>query len=258
MNDSSVKRIILLVDDEKHLLTSLRDYLVHEKFEVLLARSGEEALEMIEGSAKPDLIVLDISMPGMGGVGFLRRISSSEGVPSHPVLVLTARSTMQNFFENIAVDGFLAKPCEESVLVRKIREILSIRQASAQQTTRTTRKILLAEDDDSVAKNIIRTASQAGYEVERVLSGPEILEKAAGDRPDIILIKGILPRLNGSAAAALMDVMPSIKSIPVVLYDETLKGDEPSSRLNSVKCIKRILRTSEPDLLIQTVAALLK
>lgn len=248
---------ILLVDDEKHLLKSLRDYLVHEHFDVILAQSGEEALTVLEKGPQPDLIVLDISMPGMGGTGFLRCISSTDGVPSHPVLVLTARSTMQSFFDDIAVDGFLAKPCEEAVLLRKIREILAARKAAAQKTVRSVMKILLAEDDEVVAKEIMRIAAQAGYEIELVCSGPEVLEKSTGSKPDLILLKEILPRLNGSAAAALIDVMPSVKSIPVIIYDETAKEDDISPRASRLKCVKKYLKTSDADILIRAVAAIL-
>ena len=68
-SDTTRKEHILLVDDEKHLLVSLRDYLTFEHFTVTTAQSGEEALEVLE-RITPDLIVLDISMPGMGGMGF--------------------------------------------------------------------------------------------------------------------------------------------------------------------------------------------
>lgn len=253
-----VKERVLLVDDEKHLLVSLRDCLIHENFEVILAQSGEEALALLEEKPGPDLIVLDISMPGMGGMGFLRRISSPEGIPSCPVLVLTARSTMKNFFDNIAVDGFLAKPCEEGKLVRKIRQILAARKAKPAKEARAVRKILLAEDDATIAHDLVTAVSRAGFEVELVKSGPEVLEKAASGRPDLILMKEILPRLNGSAVAGLMDVMPSVSTIPVVLYDETKKDQESSPRLGALRCIKKVLKTSEAAALIQAVRSVLE
>jgi DNA-binding response OmpR family regulator len=84
------KKYILVVDDDEHLLQTLVDFLAFKGFETAGARSGEEALIKLS-ERKPDLVILDISMPGMGGVGFLRRITDAEGRRQCPVLVLTAR-----------------------------------------------------------------------------------------------------------------------------------------------------------------------
>ena len=65
---------ILLVDDHEHLLTTLGDYLRFEGFDVLTAPDGRQGLMRIR-ERSPDLIILDVSMPGMGGCEFLDRIS---------------------------------------------------------------------------------------------------------------------------------------------------------------------------------------
>ena len=69
---------VLLVDDDTSLLVTLSDFLKFEGYHVVTADSGEEALRRLE-EIRPDLIILDMSMPGMGGVGFLKAISSSGG-----------------------------------------------------------------------------------------------------------------------------------------------------------------------------------
>ncbi len=255
MSDEKKDRI-LLVDDEKHLLISLEDFLVFDNFDVTVAQSGEEALEQLK-TITPDLIVLDISMPGMGGLGFLRRISSSDGKPKYPVLVLTARSAMEKFFDTIDVDGFIGKPCQEDELARKIREILSRRKAVAAKKERTTKKLLLAEDDAAVSAQISKAAAESGYDIEIVESGPEVLEKAAAEKPDVIIVKEVLPRLNGSAVAGLVAVMPSISAIPVVLYDETLsEQEEVKERYGNVKCIKKVLLSNDASAIMGAVKAL--
>ena len=248
---------ILLVDDEEHLLISLSDYLAFDNFKVTVARSGEDALKQLE-EIEPDIIVLDISMPGMGGLGFLRRISSSEGKPKYPVLVLTARSAMEQFFETIDVDGFIGKPCEEAQLAGKIREILAQRKAVTKRQERSRKKILLGENDSQVADKISEAAQNAGYDIDTVSNGPEVLEKAAADKPDLIVMKEVLPRLNGSAVASLVAAMPSVSTIPMVLYDETLTNqDESTARYGHLKAIKKILTTHEPAELLETIGGLL-
>jgi DNA-binding response OmpR family regulator len=257
MSESGKKKI-LLVDDEKHLLVSLKDYLTFENFEVVTAKSGEEALKVLD-KVDPDLIILDISMPGMGGVGFLRRISNSDGMPKYPVLVLTARSAMRDFFNTVEVDGFLEKPCEEVELLGRIRKIFARRSGSGGARDTGRRRILLAEDDASVAVRLSEAFAGAGYDVEVVRSGPEALEKATTVKPHLILMKEILPRLNGSAAASLIEVMPSISTIPVVIYDETRAGTPDAAvRRSEIKCIRRIVNSNDSAALVKAVGELVQ
>ncbi|NQT93034.1 MAG: response regulator [Lentisphaerae bacterium] len=66
MAETSVKKRILLIDDDTSLLTTLSDFLSFEGYEVVTADSGEQGLRRLQ-TTEPDLIVLDMSMPGMGG-----------------------------------------------------------------------------------------------------------------------------------------------------------------------------------------------
>ncbi len=248
---------ILLVDDNKNLLITLADYLTFSGFDVDKARSGEEALRRIEREP-PDLIVLDISMPGMGGIGFLKRITEDGDKPKYPVLVLTARSAMESFFSTISVDGFLCKPCPEEHLVQKIKEILTSRAAATRRQQSKARRLLLAEDDEEILGGVVKAFTGAGYEVQVVSSGPEVIEKAPVARPDIIVLKEILPRMNGGVVASLIGTMSSTKSIPVVLYDETMRpghGGRYGARMP--EGVDRFLTTTEPGALLAAVNEIL-
>jgi len=252
MSSGSGKESILLIDDEKHLLISLRDFLASEGFEVKVAQSAEEGLKVVQ-SMSPDLIILDISMPGIGGLGFLREIAGPDGRPRYPVLVLTARSRLEEFFNKVDVDGFLAKPCEESVLLRRIREILAARRAAAGRTGQL--KVMLAEDDHRPAEAIRAALEARGWLVSHVTSGPEVLEKAPIEKPDIIVMNEILPRLNGSAAASLLCVMPSLAGTRMVIYDETLSESEDlPPKYARLRSVKKVLHTREPSAIADAIS----
>jgi CheY-like chemotaxis protein len=253
MNVESKDRI-LLVDDEKHLLISLTDFLTYQGFEVIVARSGEEALKRCE-QTPPDLIILDMSMPGMGGIGFLKYISDAEGKPRFPVIVLTARAHMKDFFSNLAVDGFMGKPCDEDALARKIREVLAEKRSRKVKATRAQKLVLLAEDDAGFQAGLRLALQHAGYQVEVVASGPAILEKAVQCKPDILLLKEILPGLNGSAAVNLLAVMPSLKNVPVIIYDEQA-NPATMKRAEAMPSIKAIVPSSAPGALLEALAGL--
>jgi len=113
---------ILIVDDDEHLLMSLGDLLRHEKYDVSTATSGEAALGILEKSP-PDLIILDICMPGMNGIAFLKAMSSRTHC-AIPVLVHTVRSNLAGFMESLCVGGFVPKPCESTALLEQIRGIM--------------------------------------------------------------------------------------------------------------------------------------
>ncbi|MEI8138893.1 MAG: response regulator [bacterium] len=243
---------ILLVDDEPHLLISLADYLVSERFDVVTASSGEDALRKLE-ETRPDLIVLDISMPGMGGLGFLRQITSGEGKPLYPVLVLTARSMLENFFDSVAVAGFLTKPCDENKLLRTIRKILATHQKQPARSSGQKLTVLLAEDEPLLAQGMTDVFVAAGYNVVNVENGPDVLDKAVTLTPDVVVMKDVLPRLNGSAVARLIDVMPSLSGLSVVLYGAKVEGVNPVV----AKCVKLHLSTNHPKDLLKALQSVL-
>jgi DNA-binding response OmpR family regulator len=244
---------LLLVDDEKHIRLSLGDHLSHEGFNVTTAINGEDALEKLK-EMSPDLIILDISMPGMGGTGFLRHISREDGSTIYPVLVLTARSSMKEFFESIHVDGFMGKPCREAELVSMIREITDHhRQAGAKQT-RKRKQILLAEDQETIAQSIISSLQDAGFEVSLVTNGPDVLEQCVTVKPDLFLLKEVLFGLNGSAIASMLQVMPSARTTPIIVFDQT-RSDQlpPPNVVDSIQNLKAFVCSANPGQLTRAV-----
>jgi CheY-like chemotaxis protein len=98
---------ILLVDDEAWFRTPAAIMLRQGGYHVDCAASGEEALQLLE-SIHPDLILLDLVMPGMGGLSFLRRIRADERFAAMPVIVLSAVSDGQPGTEALALG---AKAC---------------------------------------------------------------------------------------------------------------------------------------------------
>jgi len=249
---SGVTYRILLVDDEQHLLISLKDYLISEQFDVVTASSGEEALAKLDDT-NPDLILLDIFMPGMGGLGFLRKIAGDDGHPRYPVLVLTAISILENFFESVLVDGFLTKPCDENKLVRTIHKILAPHQKKPTRIQGRKLSVLLAEDDPQLIPGITAVFSRAGFSVVNVKNGQDVLDEAVTLKPDVVVMKDMLPRLNGAAVARLIRVMPSLSSIPVVLYGMNAGDAKPDLS----GCVKQYLPTNHPKTLLTAVQAVL-
>jgi two-component system KDP operon response regulator KdpE len=111
---------ILLVDDESAIRRALRPPLMELGFEVVEAIRGEEALQLLR-SATFDAVLLDINMPGIGGIETLRRIRSSS--PKLPVLMLTVRDAEDEKVKALeeGADDYITKPFSTRELIARIR-----------------------------------------------------------------------------------------------------------------------------------------
>jgi len=214
-----MKRKILLVDDDASLLATLGDFLTSEGYEVALAESGEEAMRLLR-QISPDLIVLDMSMPGMGGMGVLERLTRRDGSLRHPVLVLTARAMMAEYFANKQVDGFIAKPCDPEDLSLEISRILfqrgSDQQAPAPVAAAPT--LLLGESDAARNTELCEALRQAGFEVTGLFNGPALVEAAILTTPSVIAMRLELEGQSADAIVSLLSRMSKTRDVPTIVY----------------------------------------
>ena len=113
---------VLLVDDDVELCALHQEILESEGFEVSLAYDGESGVEAM-ASSPSDIVVLDIMMPGMGGIETLRQIRRSSGVP---ILMLTARGDDIDRILGLELgaDDYVPKPCTPRELVARLRAVL--------------------------------------------------------------------------------------------------------------------------------------
>lgn len=234
------KKKILLIDDDTSLLVTLSDFLRFEGYDVTTAESGEQGLKKL-APVNPDLVVLDMSMPGMGGIGFMNEVCSADGKPSHPVLVLTARANMAEFFADVQVDGFVAKPCSPEDLLMEVSRILFLQSGHKPEDGQDGRaqkavKVLIGEDDPMETESLRHAFTGAGFIFSSVDRGPDVIEQAIVQRPDLIVVKYILSKMNGDAVAEMLQEMPNTRDIPVLLYDSlgSLKGNEQVRGVSTV------------------------
>jgi len=115
-------KTLLLVDDDRELCAMLAEYLSHEGYSVDSVHSAEAALQALEQSV-PDLLVLDIMMPGMSGLELLQQLRPRLRVP---VLMLTGRGEAIDRILGLEMgaDDYLSKPCHPRELSARIKAIL--------------------------------------------------------------------------------------------------------------------------------------
>src|SRR5216684_2343456 len=122
-------RKVLLVDDEDSLRKVVKDLLERDGYIVSEARDGVQALDQVD-RVGPDIIVLDLNMPGLDGYGVLSRLRSRPATADIPVIVLTAKSDEDNevrVFE-LGADDFLTKPFRARALSARLEAVLGRRR----------------------------------------------------------------------------------------------------------------------------------
>ena len=125
-----LKRKVLLVDDEDSLRRVMKDLLEREGYIVSEARDGVQALDQVDRTG-PDVIVLDLNLPGLDGYGVLSHLRSRPATADIPVVVLTAKGDEDNevrVFE-LGADDFLTKPFRARALSARLDAVLGRRHS---------------------------------------------------------------------------------------------------------------------------------
>jgi CheY-like chemotaxis protein len=122
--------LILVVDDYQDAREMYAEYLQFSGFRVAEARNGNEAVEQAV-ALKPDLILMDLSLPGMDGWEATRRLKADEATRHIPIVALTghALAGASEGARRAGCDSFVTKPCLPDDLVVEVRRMLGVKQA---------------------------------------------------------------------------------------------------------------------------------
>jgi len=117
---------VLVVDDEPMARTLLRLMLVRAGFEVSEAENGFDALEKVEGNL-PDLILLDVMMPGMDGFTVCQKVRAREETADLPIIMLSAKTDSDSINRGLLVGAtkYLTKPISPEELTKHVRSALN-------------------------------------------------------------------------------------------------------------------------------------
>ncbi|WP_456475113.1 response regulator [Candidatus Pyrohabitans sp.] len=116
---------IMVIDDEPDILAMVDMILSKKGYDTILVESGAEALEILK-KTRPDLILLDLMMPGIDGTEFLRRLRADENIKDLPVVVVSVRSTIEKESREALelANHYITKPIDIPMLYATIKEML--------------------------------------------------------------------------------------------------------------------------------------
>jgi DNA-binding response OmpR family regulator len=181
---------ILVVDDEERYVRLMEANLVSEGYEVIKAMSGQDAVEVV-GSQRPDLVLLDVMMPGINGLQACQRIREFSSVP---IIMVTAKGEEQDRVKGLDVgaDDYIVKPYSATELLARVRAVLrrsELSKGTFQQTVfkHGTLTIDFARAEVFNGGTTIflsateyRLLLQFAHNVGRIISSDELLENVWG------------------------------------------------------------------------------
>jgi len=258
----STQKKVLLIDDEYDLQQLVKITLKSKGHLVETANNGIEGLAKLE-VMRPDLIILDMNMPKMGGMEFYQKICDGGDKPRFPVLVLTARANMEQMFKTLNIDGFMAKPFEIEQLLHEVDTIIKRRANPSMKINstgvRVPRKICIVENDPVALNKVGSAFLSAGYIVNPAQSGTEGIERIAEGVPDIALIKLGLNDIPGDMVILKLKMMAKTQDVTYILYTpRSAESNTVADKIGHKEGIDQFVQYVEPEDLLKSVVEVLE
>ena len=241
---------VLVIDDDPVVRELLPRRLSGLGVHVAAAASGEEGLRLA-AILLPDLITLDVLMPGMDGWTVLTTLKSTPELANIPVIMLTIVDDQKTGFALGAVE-YLIKPINTERLVALVdlhRRDHIVKESAGDY-------ILIVEDDPSLRELLHRNLDQAGWLAIEAPDGRAALAQIAKRHPSLILLDLMLPELDGVQVIDELHATPEGRSIPIIVL--TAKHLMPSERQRLNRSVAQILQkgTYSSEELLRTICTL--
>lgn len=241
---------VLVVDDILPNVKLLEAKLTSEYYDVLTAMNGEEALKKV-AEESPDIVLLDVMMPGMDGFEVCARIKSTPESAHIPVVMVTALTDVQDKVRGLesGADDFLSKPINDMALMARVRSLVRLKMstdewrmrentanqlgvvdenATAMSESTEKANILVIEDKDFELRKIEETLDEDNHNVMAAESGAEAMELIASHDFDVILVSLNLADEDGLRLCSHLKSNERSRSVPIMM----LAADEDMKRIS--------------------------
>lgn len=230
---------VLVVDDILPNIKLLEAKLSSEYYDVLTASSGAEALEVIKTGA-PDIVLLDVMMPGMDGFEVCRRIKSNPETAHIPVVMVTALTDSTDRVKGLeaGADDFLSKPLNDTALMARVRSLVRLKMTVDEWRTRENTatqlgvvesatsamnepvegaKILIVEDQSFDSDKFIQTLAVDKDEVVVVESGSDAMGHITATDFDLVAVSLNLQNEDGLRLCSHLRSSERTRSVPILM-----------------------------------------
>ncbi|MEI8293459.1 MAG: response regulator [bacterium] len=229
---------ILSVDDSRMIHTLINKGFTPYDVQMVFASNGAEGLE-VAAREKPDVILLDVTMPVMDGVECLGKLKADPSLKDIPVIMLTAEAGKENVLKiaKMGVRDYIVKPFTEANVIERVSRLVTLKPkaaaspapavAAAAPTARKARiatdaiKILVVDEHPAIAESLAKAVSKRGWKVTScpgpAEAQPHIASTVATEEtPDIILVSLAFPGKGALKFYQTVRLNPALKGIPLV------------------------------------------
>lgn len=231
---------VLIVEDDKIMLSALSDKLVREGYEVTTAEDGEKALEQIK--KRPDAVLLDILLPKKSGLEVLEELRGSQELPAMPIIIISNSGQPVEMEKalRLGVKDFLVKAdfTPQDVLdklsrfvpppgaaARKDKSFPAPTEGVTNYPSPHKGIVLVVEDDSFLRKLLVEKLRREGFNTAEAAGGKEALEYLQQESPLIMLLDLVMPGIDGFQVLQEMKKNPANKNIPVIVLSNLGEQD---------------------------------
>lgn len=227
---------ILVIDDVPANVKLLEAKLSAEYYEVITGESGQQALDLAASKA-PDVILLDVMMPGMDGFEACQRLKADSKTAHIPVVMVTALSETSDRVRGLeaGADDFLSKPVNDIALFARVRSLarlkmmmdeLQVRQETSGQlggmedqgaVDDSPARVLVVESSKFVAQRVCQYLSEAGHTVAHVTTPTAAIEMTRTDTFDMIIVGIDLNGEDGLRLCSQLRTQEETRQLPLLL-----------------------------------------
>ncbi|MFO0552898.1 MAG: response regulator [Polyangiaceae bacterium] len=229
------KGVVLVVDDDETSRDLLTRILEAEGHSVVVARDGQQGLELAR-ALKPAAITLDVIMPRVDGWAALSALKADPALCDIPVIVVSVLGD-RAFGLSVGATEYVTKPVDRERLATILK-----RHVRARAT------VLVVDDDPDARTMMARAVSELGHQPIAATNGRAALDELQRSRVELVLLDLLMPELDGFEVLATMKASPELAVVPVVVMTaKDLTADDRRRLSGSVASIlqKGELTTSE-------------
>lgn len=244
--------LVLLVDDLEDQRDLYRQYLSFAGFEVETADDGLTAIASAVTS-QPDVIVMDLAMPGLDGFEATQRLKALGPTADIPIIALTAHGELPKEWALAAgCTAFLRKPCYPDQLADEIRGALRGAAASPRPTSGRPPLVLLVDDFGDDRDIYSQYLAFHGCRVVTARNGQEAIASARRVQPDVIVMDLEMPAVTGWEATRRLKGYPVTSQIPVIVL--SCHGHDPHRRdAWQAGCSSYLMKPCLPEALLAEI-----
>ncbi|MFM2062895.1 MAG: hypothetical protein RLZZ507_2565 [Cyanobacteriota bacterium] len=214
--------LVLVCDDDVVIRNELQKLLEQGGYRVITVDRGEEAIAQAV-SQHPDVILLDLLMPGMNGWETMALLKESSDTQDIPIVICSVYKPSQSNPSNADFVDWLSKPVEENSLLNSLRKVISEPSRKA--------RILIVEDDNDLADLLATLFERHDIETFIAKTGREAIHLSQKINPDLLILDLILPESDGFTVVDWLKQHNHLFSIPVVVYSAKDLDDSERHRL---------------------------